>query len=90
MAKSVVIAIFFLALGAFINTLGLILMKIGLISKKGDKAPPKSLIKNIRYLVGLSCITMAGFILVSNVSIFNMNRYIVNHRYDDCVIDILA
>jgi len=70
MAKSVVIAIFFLALGAFINSLGLILMKIGLISKNG-KAPPKKLFKNIRYLVGLSCITMAGFILVGNFRYFN-------------------
>jgi hypothetical protein len=68
MAKSVVIAIFFLALGAFINSLGLILMKIGLITKRGDH-PPKKLFKNLKYIAGLSCITMAGFILVGNQAI---------------------
>ena len=68
MAKSVVIAIFFLALGAFINSLGLILMKIGLITKRGDH-PPKKLFKNFKYIAGLSCITMAGFILVGNQAI---------------------
>ena len=71
MAKSVVIAIFFLGLGAFINSLGLIMMKIGLITKKADQ-PPKKLFKNLRYVFGLSCITLAGCILVSKSTTFNM------------------
>jgi hypothetical protein len=65
MAKSVVIAIFFLALGALINSLGLILMKIGLITKRGDQ-PPKRLLKNYKYIAGLACCSMGGFILVGN------------------------
>ena len=73
MAKSVVIAIFFLALGAFINSLGLIMMKIGLITKKGDQ-PPKKLYKNIRYIFGLSCISLAGCILVSKYLYFLNNH----------------
>ena len=62
MAKAVIIAIFFLVCGAFINSLGLILMKIGLQTRTDQTF--KGLLKTPKYILGLGLVAGASFILV--------------------------
>ena len=62
MSLSVAIALIALTIAAFINSLGLILMKIGLI--QNESQPESRVILKPKYMAGVGCLILGALILV--------------------------
>jgi hypothetical protein len=71
MSLSVAIALVALTIAAFINSLGLILMKMGLIEK--ERQPESNVIFKPKYMGGVCCLIIGALILVGKKRYFFLN-----------------
>ena len=67
MSLSVAIALIALTIAAFINSLGLILMKMGLI--ENESQPESKVLLKPKYLGGVGCLILGAIILVGKKQI---------------------